>query len=103
MPIIKFSGTTQKQVEEYTKKIDEICELIVAKKENIFFINQDVDALRGNGEYAIIINVEWMSRPDKQQVLADHLKAFFGKDGVTVGVIFYELNGMFYLNGNKIG
>ncbi|QHX35571.1 hypothetical protein STIUS_v1c00160 [Spiroplasma sp. TIUS-1] len=103
MPIIKFSGTTQKQIEEYSKKVDEICELIVAKKENIFFINQDVDVVRGNGEYSIIVNVEWMSRLDKQQIFADHLKSFFGKEGTTVGVIFYDINEKFYLNGKKVG
>ncbi|WP_338983547.1 DUF1904 family protein [Spiroplasma endosymbiont of Othius punctulatus] len=103
MPVIKFSGTTQKQINEYMSKVDEICELIVAKKENIFFINQDVDVTQGNGDYAVIINVEWMSRPDKEEIFANHLKSFFGVEGKTVGVVFYELNSKFYIDGKRIG
>ncbi|WP_026389422.1 DUF1904 family protein [[Acholeplasma] multilocale] len=104
MPILKFSGISEKRVEEYSKKINEIAQLVVADPANIMFIAEGSKIFPEQGKQTpIYVTVEWMARPDKEQLLTNHLVEFFKEDSEKVSVFFTEINGKFYVKGNKVG
>lgn len=101
MPIITFNGLPEARIQEYYQKIDEICELIQAKKDAVFFIvgNQKII----NTKKTAYVTIEWMRREDKEQLFTDHIKSFFAKDVERIGVFYTDVNSKLYLDGNKIG
>ncbi|WP_031542426.1 DUF1904 family protein [Mesoplasma photuris] len=104
MPIFKFNGVNQERINLYAEKINEISKLIVADPKNIMFICENTIVLPNNGkDTPIFITIEWMARPDKEQLIVDHLKDFFKDDSNAVGVFITEMNGKWYMKGNKIG
>ncbi|SYV94835.1 Domain of uncharacterised function (DUF1904), partial [Mycoplasma putrefaciens] len=60
MPIIRFSGVSEQKVLDFSKKVNEIAELVVADPEKIMFIydNSKVFQLKQD-QNPIYVTVEW--------------------------------------------
>ncbi|AVN64776.1 hypothetical protein CG002_00110 [Mesoplasma florum] len=105
MPILKFNGTTEEKVKEYSKKINEIAELIVSKPEAILMmVNNNNIFVAENTNKRIYVEVDWLKRSEESRVLlVEHLTNFFGNEGVNVSVKFTEINNDLYVNNEKRG
>ncbi|AGY41092.1 hypothetical protein mflW37_0250 [Mesoplasma florum W37] len=105
MPILKFNGTTEKQVKQYSKKINELVDLIVAKPESILMMNNNNNIyVSKNTNKRIYVEVDWLIRPEEARIaLVKHLTDFFGGEGITVSVKFTEINKNLYVNNNRMG
>ncbi|ASZ08782.1 DUF1904 domain-containing protein [Mesoplasma chauliocola] len=105
MPILKFNGATEQQVKEYSKKINELVDLVVAKPEAILLMNNNNEIyVAPNTNKRIYIEVEWLKRPEEARIaLVKHLTDFFGGEGVNVSVNFNEINNNLYVNNVKRG
>ncbi|AVN63399.1 hypothetical protein CG006_00115 [Mesoplasma florum] len=105
MPILKFNGTTEEKVKEYSKKINEIAELIVSKPEAILMmVNNSNIFVAENTNKRIYVEVDWLKRSEESRVLlVEHLTNFFGNEGFNVSVKFTEINNDLYVNNEKRG
>ncbi|ATZ21235.1 DUF1904 family protein [Mesoplasma tabanidae] len=105
MPILKFNGISEEQIKEYSKKINELVDLIVAKPEAILMINNDKNIyVAENTNKRIYVEVDWLARPEEARVaLVKHLTDFFGGQGITVSAKFTEINKDLYVNNNRMG
>ncbi|AAT75384.1 unknown protein [Mesoplasma florum L1] len=105
MPILKFNGTTEEKVKEYSKKINEIADLIVSKPEAILMmVNNNNIFVAKNTNKRIYVEVDWLKRSEESRVLlVQHLTNFFGNQGVNVSVKFTEINNDLYVNNEKRG
>ncbi|AVN64082.1 MULTISPECIES: DUF1904 family protein [Mesoplasma] len=105
MPILKFNGTTEEKVKEYSKKINEIADLIVSKPEAILMmVNNNNIFVAENTNKRIYVEVDWLKRSEESRVLlVEHLTNFFGNEGVNVSVKFTEINNDLYVNNEKRG
>ncbi|AVN58642.1 DUF1904 family protein [Mesoplasma florum] len=105
MPILKFNGTTEEKVKEYSKKINEIAELIVSKPEAILMmVNNNNIFVAEKTNKRIYVEVDWLKRSEESRVLlVEHLTNFFGNEGVNVSVKFTEINNDLYVNNEKRG
>ncbi|ATZ16713.1 uncharacterized protein DUF1904 [Entomoplasma freundtii] len=101
MPIITFHGIPTQAVEKYYSQVDELATLIGANVANIFFVIDEKKVL--NTETSAFITVEWMKRETKEQILVDDLGTFFQPYVSKTAIFFTDINGKFYLNGQKIG
>ncbi|AHI52358.1 DUF1904 family protein [Spiroplasma culicicola] len=104
MPVFSFRGVSEKRIQEYFKKIGELAQLINAEVEQFVFWNEPV-TLIGNGyeKDAILITIDWLGRPLKQDAVTKHIQEFFGSDSKNIYVKFTEVNSFLYLNGEVIG
>ncbi|ATQ35854.1 hypothetical protein MENTO_v1c00260 [Mesoplasma entomophilum] len=105
MPILKFNGTTEEQIKEYSKKINELVDLITAKPETILMMNNNRNIYAAeNTNKRVYVEVDWLARPEEARIaLVKHLTDFFGGDGITVSVKFAEINKNLYVNNNRMG
>ncbi|EOA07278.1 DUF1904 family protein [Mycoplasma yeatsii] len=104
MPIIKFSGVSEERVKEFSNKVNEIAELVTANPENIMFICEDSKVFQLKQEQKpIYVTVEWLSRPDKEQIFANYIVDFFKEDSSKVWIFFTDVNGKLYAHTKKVG
>ncbi|MDP4040841.1 DUF1904 family protein [Mycoplasma mycoides] len=104
MPIIKFSGLDKEQVNQFSKNIQTIAELVKADPKNIFVIceNSEIFVTEPDAK-PIYVTVEWMSRPDKEQLLADFIVDYFKDYSQKVWVFFTDVNSKLYAHRKKLG
>ncbi|WP_339023034.1 DUF1904 family protein [Spiroplasma endosymbiont of Crioceris asparagi] len=104
MPIIKFSGIDKKEILEYSKKVNELSKLVNADPENILFINDNSEISKSpKGVELLYITIEWMARPDKQQLVVNNLMEHFKKENRNIFIFITNVDGMLYVNCNKKG
>ncbi|AGJ91093.1 DUF1904 family protein [Mycoplasma putrefaciens] len=104
MPIIRFSGVSEQKVLDFSKKVNEIAELVVADPEKIMFIydNSKVFQLKQD-QNPIYVTVEWIARPDKEQIFAEYIVDFFKDQSSKVWVFFTDINAKLYAHTKKVG
>ncbi|WBX36518.1 DUF1904 family protein [Mycoplasma capricolum] len=104
MPIIKFSGLEKDQVNQFSKNIEKIADLVKADPKNIFVVweNSEIFISESNVN-PIYVTVQWMSRPDKEQLLADFIIDYFKNYSQKVWVFFIDVNSKLYAHGKKLG
>ncbi|WP_434342586.1 DUF1904 family protein [Mycoplasma capricolum] len=104
MPIIKFSGLEKDQVNQFSKNIEKIADLVKADPKNIFVVweNSEIFISESNTN-PIYVTVQWMSRPDKEQLLVDFIIDYFKNYSQKVWVFFTDVNSKLYAHGKKLG
>ncbi|AKU79261.1 DUF1904 family protein [Spiroplasma turonicum] len=104
MPIFTFRGENLDKVKEYHNKIGELALLVNAKVENFVFMFEPINLITNERDFNVLyVTVEWLGRPLKQEVVANHLQEFFGKHYSRIYLKFTEINNFMYLNGSLIG
>ncbi|ASP27790.1 hypothetical protein SCORR_v1c00150 [Spiroplasma corruscae] len=104
MPVFTFKGENLKTVQEYHKKIGELALLVNAKVENFVFLYEEISLITNDNDINVLyVSVEWLGRPLKQEIVANHLQDFFGKYYKKIYLKFTEINNFMYLNGKLIG
>ncbi|KNG79041.1 DUF1904 family protein [Mycoplasma sp. HU2014] len=104
MPIIKFSGVSEQQVIDFSNKVDEIAQLIVADPTKIMFICENSKIFQKNKQQnPIYVTVEWMSRPDKEELFANYITDFFNEFSDKVWVFFTEVNNKLFAHKKRVG
>ncbi|AHB35864.1 DUF1904 family protein [Spiroplasma apis] len=104
MPIFSFRGVPEEKVREYYNKVDEIGKLINANVKKIVFWFEPYKLIGDSRqENAILVKVDWIGRPLKQELLAKHIQENFSNYSDNIYVQFNEVNNFLYLNGVCVG
>lgn len=103
MPILKFHGTTDQQVNDYFNHVGELAQILNIDVEHFAFYNVH-STIIGNGydKDAIFVSVDWIGRPLKQGQIANHIQDFFKSFSKNIYVRFSEVNNFLYLNGEQV-
>ncbi|AOG59971.1 hypothetical protein SHELI_v1c00160 [Spiroplasma helicoides] len=104
MPIFSFKGVSIDEVKEYSKKVGELSQIInVDVKEFVFWWEETEAVWNGHDKHVVMVSIDWVGRPVKQEPVTKHLMDFFAKNGTNVYVKFTEINNFMYLNGKVKG
>ncbi|ARU90903.1 hypothetical protein SCLARK_0099 [Spiroplasma clarkii] len=104
MPILSFRGVPEDRVQEYFKKAGELAQMINSDVKNVVFWHEP-SKLIGNGydKDAILVTIDWIGRPLKQEAVAKHICDFFANDSKHIYIKFTEINHLLYLNTELVG